>query len=86
MGGYVMARSRATSCRNQLKHTTMPHPTASTHLVVLGQALRAARRAGLDLASGQAHRQVSDEGVLGLTRAARKGGQKEAVSGCFWEA
>jgi hypothetical protein len=37
-------------------------------LVVLGQALRPAGSAGLDLAGGQAHCQVSNEGVLGLTR------------------
>mmetsp|Transcript_21217 Transcript_21217/g.37799 ORF Transcript_21217/g.37799 Transcript_21217/m.37799 type:complete len:512 (-) Transcript_21217:122-1657(-) len=38
-------------------------------LVVLGEALGAAGRAGLDLPGGQAHREVGDEGVLGLARA-----------------
>lgn len=37
-------------------------------LVVLGQALRAAGGSGLDLAGGESHHQVSDEGVLSLTR------------------
>ena len=50
---------------------TPPHCTAKkTYLVVLGQALGAAGRAGLDLAGGKAHRQVSDEGILGLAGAA----------------
>jgi hypothetical protein len=36
-------------------------------LVVLGEALGAARRARLDLAGGQPDHEVGDEGVLGLT-------------------
>ena len=39
-------------------------------LVVLGQALGPAGRAGLDLAGGQADGEVSDEAVLRLTRPA----------------
>ena len=40
-------------------------------LVVLGEALRAAGGASLDLARRQAHGQVGDERVLGLARAVR---------------
>ena len=40
-------------------------------LVVLGQALRAARRARLDLARREPDREVGDERVLGLARAVR---------------
>lgn len=36
-------------------------------LVVLGEALGAARRARLDLPRGETHHQVSDERVLGFT-------------------
>ena len=39
--------------------------------VVLGDALRARQRAGLDLARAHGDRQVGDEGVLGLARAVR---------------
>lgn len=39
-------------------------------LVVLGEALRAARRAGLDLARRQPNHQVSDERILRFTRPA----------------
>ena len=38
-------------------------------LVVLGQAVRAAQGAGLDLAGVHGHGQIGDEGVLGLARA-----------------
>src|SRR5262245_4366753 len=38
-------------------------------LVVLGHAIRARRRARLDLSTVERHRQVRDGGVLGLTRA-----------------
>lgn len=57
----------------------VPPVPPAPHLVVLGQALGAARRARLDLARAQAHRQVGDEGVLGLARPA--GGKKEAGRG-----
>merc|ERR1712060_427032 len=40
-------------------------------LVVLGVAVRTARRAGLDLASAQADREISDGRVLGLARPVR---------------
>lgn len=37
-------------------------------LVVLGEALGAARRAGLDLPGGEPHHQVGDERVFSLAR------------------
>lgn len=40
-------------------------------LVVFGESLGSAWGAGFDLASGKAHHQVSDEGVLGLARSMR---------------
>src|ERR687886_2677272 len=40
-------------------------------LVVLGHAVRARRRAGLDLAAARGHREVGDRRVLGLARAMR---------------
>ena len=50
-------------------------------LVVLGQALGAAGGAGLDLAGGQAHRQISDEAVLGLAGPAGRRGVSEGKQG-----
>ena len=40
-------------------------------LVVLGNAIAAAGGTGLDLAGAEAHHEISDESVLGFTRAMR---------------
>ncbi len=52
-------------------------------LVVLGKPLGPAGSASLDLAGAQAHHQISDEGVLGLTTpVAHLGGRKQLVWEC----
>ena len=51
-------------------------------LVVLGQTLRAAWRASLDLAGGQTNNEVGDEGVLSLTGTMR---HHRAPAGAFGE-
>lgn len=50
-------------------------------LVVLGEALRTAGRASLDLASGESHHQVGDEGVLSLTGPVRDHGTPAVALG-----
>src|SRR5690606_38647827 len=69
--GFTRARPRSTRQRDERGAAGVARGCAqrlldAQQLVVLGHAVAAAQRAGLDLGGGGRHRDVGDRGVLGL--------------------